>query len=159
MFVDNGDNTFTVRFFHNGCPDYVTVDRYLPTQNGRLVYDGVGAPANNPKNVLWVALAEKAYAQLNESGWLERPNWTNGLNSYDAIEGGFMSKPEAQLTGIPSVDLPVNYTNIFYSYTHGGLVVLGSKSSGVDCRIAQSHAYAVVGYSPINGTVTLFNPW
>ena len=32
MFMDNGDNTYTVRFYRsNGAADYVTVDRQLPT--------------------------------------------------------------------------------------------------------------------------------
>jgi hypothetical protein len=31
MFIDNGDNTYTVRFYHGSVPDYVTVDKFLPT--------------------------------------------------------------------------------------------------------------------------------
>jgi len=34
MFIDNGDGTYTVRFFNNGVADYVTVDRQLPTYVG-----------------------------------------------------------------------------------------------------------------------------
>ncbi len=30
MFTDNGDNTFTVRFYNNGVADYVTVDGLIP---------------------------------------------------------------------------------------------------------------------------------
>src|SRR5260221_4272262 len=71
MFIDNHDNTFTVRFFNKGKPNYVTVDRYFPVDaKGRFVYENRGNAPENSKNVLWVALAEKALAQLNESGWL-----------------------------------------------------------------------------------------
>src|SRR5262249_23114540 len=70
MFVDNGDHTWTVRFYRNGTPDYVTVDDYLPTRNGRFIYANMDLLASDSSNVLWVPLAEKAYAQLNESGWL-----------------------------------------------------------------------------------------
>ena len=41
MFVDNGDNTWTVRYYCNGAADYVTVDRYLPTYSNYAVYADV----------------------------------------------------------------------------------------------------------------------
>src|SRR5439155_5891585 len=63
MFIDNGDGTFTVRFFKSGIADYVTVDEMLPSRNGRFVYANNGDLVSDPTNVLWVALAEKAYAQ------------------------------------------------------------------------------------------------
>ena len=37
MFTDNGDNTFTVRFYKNGVADYVTVDRQTPRQCQRVL--------------------------------------------------------------------------------------------------------------------------
>src|SRR5262249_4155892 len=81
MFSDNGDSTYTVRFFHNGVADYVTVDRYLPTDTqGRFVYACQGDYASSTGNELWVALAEKAYAQVNEEGWLGQPR--DGTNAY-----------------------------------------------------------------------------
>src|SRR5581483_8539566 len=86
LFIDNGDNTFTVRFFRDGVAQYVTVDRYLPTDSaGRVVYAGVGGLYNNAANELWVALAEKAYAQINEAGWIGH----GSSNSYAAIDGGY----------------------------------------------------------------------
>jgi hypothetical protein len=58
MFIDNGDDTFTVRFFNNGVTDYVSVDRYLPTNaSGYAVYaDWGGAASTSSTNELWVAL-------------------------------------------------------------------------------------------------------
>src|SRR5262249_53825994 len=47
MFIDNGDGTWTVRFYDNGSPDYVTVDNYLPS--GGYLYD-------HPQGSLWAAL-------------------------------------------------------------------------------------------------------
>src|SRR5262245_48018977 len=72
MFIDNGDGSFTVRFFKpvNGqmVADYVTVDRYLPVNaNGQFVYANTRDFATNVHNDFWVALAEKAFAQINES--------------------------------------------------------------------------------------------
>src|SRR5204863_6514137 len=57
MFIDNGDNTYTVRFVHNGVNDYVTVDRYLPTDgSGRFVFANMSAYASSASNELWVSL-------------------------------------------------------------------------------------------------------
>lgn len=88
MFIDNGDGSFTVKLFKDNQPQYVTVDRYLPTDaTGKLVFAQVGAAANNPGNILWPALLEKAIAQVAESGWLPE-NASNTINSYRSIDGG-----------------------------------------------------------------------
>jgi hypothetical protein len=82
MFIydgtSNGIDIWTVRFFESGSLVYVTVDNQLPMKDGSVVYD-------RPQGgVLWVALAEKAYAQLNEFA----PNMTPspGENSYAALD-------------------------------------------------------------------------
>jgi hypothetical protein len=61
MFIDNGDSTYTVRFYKNGAPDFVTVDSYLPFYKDTA--DPVLASA---KTCLWVALGQKAYIQEQE---------------------------------------------------------------------------------------------
>jgi hypothetical protein len=78
MFRDNGDDTWSVRFYTNGKTDYVTVDRMMATDTwGNYIYanNGQSVAANNK---LWVALAEKAYAQVNESGRIGQ----DGTNFY-----------------------------------------------------------------------------
>ena len=51
----------------------MTVDSKLPTYGGGgFIYANMGGLASNSNNVLWVALAEKAYAQMNETSWLDR---------------------------------------------------------------------------------------
>ena len=85
MFIANGDGTWTVRFYWNGSPDYVTVDDQLPVYYGDLFYAGHGEAYNNPANVLWVPLAEKAYAQWNETFREGR----NGVNSYLGLTAGW----------------------------------------------------------------------
>ena len=49
--------------------------------------------ANSASNELWTALAEKAYVQINEMGWLRSGLPGNGQNSYSAIEGGYIPGP------------------------------------------------------------------
>src|SRR5947199_872305 len=96
MFTDNGDGTFTVKLYNNGRADYVTVDRYLPTTAaGTAVYASFGGRYDSSANELWVALAEKAYAQANESGWLGR----TAANSYAGIDGGYSDLVLKQVTG------------------------------------------------------------
>ncbi len=75
--VENGATVhlWTIRFFSNGTPQYLTVDNYLPA---------AGSYAATPRGVLWVALLEKAYAQLSESGWNYRPQ----ANAYSSLNGG-----------------------------------------------------------------------
>ena len=46
----------------------------------------IDLPDYGEANLLWAALAEKALAQVNETGLLRRASWEN---SYAAIEGGW----------------------------------------------------------------------
>src|SRR5262249_24772496 len=93
MFIDNGDGTFTVRFFNGPTAEYVTVNQNLPVQSdGTAQYDNF---ARLGSNRLWVALAEKAYAQLNEEGWIGQ----DGTNSYAGLEGGRADLAMAQISG------------------------------------------------------------
>ena len=79
--VENGATVglYSVRFFNGaGVAKYVTVDTELP--NGGQWYD-------QPQNgVLWVALAEKAYAEANGAGYVT--TGTPGSDSYNALNAG-----------------------------------------------------------------------
>ena len=104
MFTVNGDGTYTVRFYNNGQAQYVTVDSYLPTDSaGRLIYARLGAAYNNSANELWTALAEKAYVQINEMGWIRSGLSGNGKNAYSAIEGGYIYAALGHVTGQATV--------------------------------------------------------
>lgn len=159
MFIDNGDNTFTVRFFNNGVADYVTVDRYLPTnQYGYVVYAGLGNLYNNPANELWVSLAEKAYAQLAQEGW-SRPGMAE--NSYAAIEGGWMDAAIQEITGLTTTSTDVN------SMTQSDLINLVNSNQiltagfiyGSGYGVINDHAYTITGYDALTGRFHLRNPW
>jgi Calpain family cysteine protease/Bacterial pre-peptidase C-terminal domain len=158
MFIDNGDNTFTVRFWKNGVADYVTVDRYLPTTDtGYLAYANKGSYYNNSTNELWVTLAEKAYAQLNESGWIYQDN----TNSYKGIgHGGYMSDAFSQITGrnVSSFNV-LDFNSIVNAFNSGQLIGLATLETGVASNIVAAHGYTVVGYNSSTQKFTLFNPW
>jgi hypothetical protein len=78
MFIDNGDNTYTVRFYSqkDGSPLYVTVDNYL--------WSGI-EELGSASRVLWPALVVKAYAQANAYGGLLPSLDASGANSYKAL--------------------------------------------------------------------------
>ena len=99
MIVNNGDDTWTVRFYADGKADYVTVNRQLPVDSeGKLVFDGYGLDYQNSDNVLWLPLLEKAYAQWNETGKEIRANSSlEGNNTYASINGGLSNNVFPQL--------------------------------------------------------------
>jgi hypothetical protein len=154
MFADNGDNTYTVRFYKNGVADYVTVDRYLPTYAGGLPY------AKTPNSELWVALAEKAYAQVNQSGWIQQ----DGTNSYSGIEGGlgYYSIPHVTGRNTAYIYNPsgiVDTNSIKTAFNAGQMITVGSKPSGVASNVVASHEYTLVGYNSSTQKFSLYNPW
>jgi hypothetical protein len=157
MFTNNGDGTYTVRFYDAGVAKYVTVDSMLPTDSGgKLIYDGAGASAKSTSNVLWVALAEKAYAQINQDGWLDRP----AANSYPAIEEGFSDDALTEITGGNTTWTQIvqaTTTQLQAAVTAGKPAILNSLTSPGNGVIG-SHTYPVVAYNPTTQQFTLDNP-
>ncbi len=178
LFIDNGDGTFTTRFyagalgsFYNnglissgfvsgsGTADYVTVNRLLPTySNGTLAYSGYGRSATTSSTTLWIALAEKAYAQWNETGNSGR----DGTNRYAAIEGGWMANVNAQVLGYNSTNYmfsSASKQSLIDAINAGRAVTLGTTSSATAGGLVGGHAYTVTGYNATTDTFSLHNPW
>lgn len=164
MFTINGDGTYGVRFYQNGVGRYVTVDSLLPTYSGGyLLYAGMGSHASSSSNVLWVALAEKAYVQMNEAGWLRPAAWGGGVNSYAGIAGGMFSDVTRQVANRTASTMWVNgssdaaaLNNAVTSHKFVGFASMGTPG---DSRIVGNHQYIVTAYNNTTKTVTLFNPW
>jgi hypothetical protein len=167
MITDNGDNTFTVRFYNNGKADYVTVDRFLPVKENYFFYanNSSGKAFNDNTNEIWVALIEKAYAQVNESGWLGRDN----TNSYTGTDTGRSSNALSVITGRSSEGSrhvasgtwiwekdDIGY--IINAFNTNKPVVFG-HSNDDDSRIVPNHEYTLIDYNAGTGIFTLFNPW
>jgi hypothetical protein len=165
MFVVNGDGTYTARFFNNGQAAYVTVDSQLPTDAaGRLVYAGFGSHHANPANELWAPLAEKAYAQINEMGWLRSGMAGSGQNAYAALSGGYIYAALGHVTGratsrFGSTAGEGGFRVFVSAFNSGQLIGFASRTAPASPTVAPSHAYAVAGYNAATQTVTLFNPW
>jgi hypothetical protein len=180
MIIDNGDHTYTIRFFHDSRPDYVTVDLCLPTQsNGYFAYDYIGHRFDDSANKLWGALIEKAYAQLAESGWSR----DSSRNAYSSLDGGWPNDALATLTGRPRDEFRPDWWWLFGSGTYGtddinriesafrsnqnvvactrhGDIFTGSVTT---TQLINAHCYCVTGISYNTRTrayeVSLRNPW
>jgi hypothetical protein len=190
MFTDDGGGIYTVRFFQLNAAgtwvaDYVTVNSLLPMHgNDKFVYANTafgGQPStlSNPNNILWVALAEKAYAQLAAEG-RSRGNGPSGSggsydltsNSYSAIDYGYNMIAEQQITGFANaIWVTFSSTNqtqaastlaaVEADFQAGDLVTFATwqhihtKENG----LIGYHVYYMTGYDAQNQTVTLTNPY
>jgi hypothetical protein len=150
--VENGSSVgiYTVRFFnYAGTAEYVTVDTELPA--GGTFYD---APANA---VLWVALAEKAYAAANGAGFVTTSYL--GSDSYAALNGGDPAWALQAVTGKSASDFDINPCKIASAYNEGQLVLL-CTGNPVSSHIVSDHCYAVVGYNASSAKrFEVYNPW
>jgi hypothetical protein len=151
MFIDNGDGTFTVRFYYNSKADYVTVTRELAISDSlsTLVFDGCGSLYSDAGNVLWLPLLEKAYVQWNETG---RTGQGNHLNSYQAIASGWMGDVYRQAVGYSSIysmatsasnAAPAAFIMANLSITTGGNGSTTTVNAKTTLIYTVSHHYAV----------------
>lgn len=146
---------YTVRLYDTrGTAHSITVDTMLP--GGGSYYEHAN------RGVLWVGLAEKAYAQANAQGWVvtQYPR----VNSYNALNGGLPSWALSAITGKSARDFDIDPANIAAALAAGKFVVLGSSSHPVNPNIVGgfdgTHAYAVVGYNPASASpFRIYNPW
>jgi hypothetical protein len=180
MFINNGDNTFTVRFFTGeygymftssgaasygfangiGTPTYITVNRMLPaTSSGRFGYSNMGLSLSSTTVPLWLALAEKAYAQWNETGRADR----NGSNTYAGIVAGWMTDVNAQVIGTNSSTDWLNSsskTKLLQALQAGEAVTIGTTASANQAaNWVPNHAYVISRYNAATDTFDLHNPW
>ena len=154
--VDNGATVglYTVRFFNtSGSAVYVKVDTEFPS--GGDYYDHVRNALGT--QVLWVALAEKAYAVANGLGYVTTGN--EYQDSYSALFGGWPSWALPAITGKPAGNYNINSTNLASDWNSGDLIVLVT-SSPRSSYLFPNHCYAVVGYNAASSNpFELFNPW
>jgi hypothetical protein len=150
--VENGSvvGLYTVRFYNkNDVAQYVTVDTELPDSG--YVYDH---PVNN---VLWVALAEKAYVEANALGIVNSEHV--GVNDYDALNFGYSQDALQAITGKPASNYSINPSNIAAAWNQGKFIVL-CTTTPVSSHIVGNHCYALVDYNSSWGDpYKLYNPW
>jgi hypothetical protein len=154
--VDNGATVglYSVRFFRSdGSAFQVPVDTELPS--GGEHYDH--AHNDLGTQVLWVALAEKAYAVSNGLGYVTTGH--EDQDSYGALNGGWPAWALQAITGEPPARSSINPTNIASAWNAGDLIVLDTTDP-TSSAIVGEHCYAVVGYNASSGEpFKVFNPW
>jgi hypothetical protein len=163
QFVDegaigmNGAEVWAVRFYEKGVAQYVTVDNYLPVQNGQFMYADLGQDYTSSSNVLWVALDEKAYAQLCASGWNSRPK----SNAYASLDEGSASTSLPVITGgtYASTNPFSSQAALISAIDAGRLIVLASNGGSRALGIVPNHEYGVLSYDSSTGLFTVLNPW
>lgn len=162
MLLDNGDGTWTVRYYVNGKADYVTVDGMLPTSGGKLVYANRGANCLSADNKLWLPLVEKAYAQWNETGNAGADR--DGTNTYLNLgDGGWSAPVDAQVLGYNALDLPLNALNqqtlIASAVNLACAVTIGTTSKPPGNGLYANHVYVMIGYDSESGIFQLCDPY
>jgi hypothetical protein len=168
MIKDNGDGTYTVKFYQNsyygssGKPVEITVDADLYARSfGGPVYGGsLGGSTAPDKMELWFPLIEKAYAQ-----------WKG---SYDTIgNGGYSGRVMSEVLGAPNSSGSINpgtANHVWEQIKRGGEAghpmtagTHGSSQSALytNTGVYANHAYSVLGATEENGVkyVLLRNPW
>lgn len=148
MIAPMGDGTYAVRFYSGTQAVYVRVDGWLPASGGSPGYAKL-----TPENELWVALAEKAYAQFR-----------GGSNAYSALTGGWMAEVYQALTGVGTNYLYMDDTG-FAGALPGHLAAGHAASTltwwNVTGPFYTNHAYMVKEVVTEGGTtyVTVYNTY
>jgi hypothetical protein len=152
--VENGQTVglYTIRFFNlSNQPVYITVDTTLP--EGGFWEDSI---TTSNGAVLWVALAEKAYAEANYFGYVTTNH--EFLDAYSALDMGYPTWALTAITGQNANNLiSVNSDSINTAWNDGDFVVLGTTTPSSP-YIVPSHAYAVIS-SDAGHSFELLNPW
>lgn len=186
LYIDNGDGTWTVRFYYQNqttgawVPDYVTVDEYFPTtgtgKNMEWNYANAYYDFSDTTLPIWVPLLEKAYCQENASArWVSPGDASSATNSYNNISGKYYgSQAMMQISGQDGYLNTTNLSSLTFEaivagYQGGIGVVFGSNSNppadptnsdlNNSYPLVSDHDYMMVGFNEANQTIQLRNPW
>lgn len=178
MVIDNGDTTYTIRFYQRSgsrfVAQYVTIDQRLAVEQGstELFFANAGSlepdsrdnrdNINDPDNILWSPLIERAYAQ-----WYEfYKNDSSSDSGYTAIgNGGGTDRAISEIIGRSCRSLStrsISFTDIQSVLADGQPIAASSPEKGETDLIVGWHAYTLVdAFVDDMGEqrIILYNPW
>lgn len=152
MVAPLGDGTYAVRYFRGGQEVIVRVDGDLPTYYGTTLANA----RLTPDGEIWVALAEKAYAELR-----------TGANSYPSLAAGWMDAVYQDVTGLSASRQSVGtmsdsaLVSLISSSLSQGNAISASTVLSPTGPVIRNHAYAVQSITNVGGTyyMTVYNVW
>lgn len=154
MIVQNPNDTYSVRFFKDGVPHWITVDGNV---------DGSGTSSANSS---WGAIIERAVVDFEAT-------YLNEVNDYSSLPAGFDKLKE--ITGDTYTTFRALYTTeekwnttdfdlLKTAVLNGQPVQLSSWESSKNADTGQTnlvggHAFAIIGFDDVTNDFILANPW
>ena len=169
MISSNGNGTYGVRFFVDGQPDYVSVNSELPVMSGYQWANGSTLEFANGATDDWVALIEKAYAELNaQTNAPHGMELNSASDSYAGVTAGdgsaltLLTDQSETATSLgpwdSSSSLASLLSSLAASWSAGEeiLIATPANSSG---NLVGGHMFMVSGINASTCALTIQNPW
>jgi len=169
MITANGNGTYSVLFYVNGQPDYVTVNGQLPMMGGGYSWaNGSTTEFANGTVDDWVALVEKAFVELNEQTAAANYGGHPTGNAYEDINGGTaitLSEITDQTfstynlsSGESTGSLSSLMSTLSSDFAAGDEIILSTPTAD-NGNLVGDHMYIVTGVNLAAGTISIQNPW
>jgi hypothetical protein len=168
MISSNGNGSYSVRFYVNGEPDYVTVNRELAVMGGGYEWSDNSTLEFANGSVAWAALIEKAFVQLNEQSAAAEFGGHAAGDAYEDINGGSaqaLTEITDQSFNTYSVDSGESIASLNSLIStlgadwkaHDELIM--STADNTIGNLVGDHMFEVTGVNVAAGTISLQNPW
>jgi hypothetical protein len=168
MITNNGNGTYSVLFYVNGQADYVTVNSQLPVMNGYDWANGATQEFANSTTVSWVALVEKAFAELNGQTAAAQYGGHPTGDAYEDLNGGtaislseitdqtFNTYNLSQNESTPSLSSLM--TTLSGDFKAGDDIILSTPNPD-NGDLVGDHMYMITAVNAAAGTISIQNPW
>lgn len=154
MIVQNSNDTYSVRFFNNGVPTWVTVDNNVYSKGAHVATSS------------WVAIAERANVAFEAT-------YQNDVNSYSSLPGSYEKLKEitgdtyTSFRALTTTEQKWDTTDFDLLKTAVSNGAPAQLSSWVDSKDAvtgqtnfvSAHAFAIIGFDETSNNFILTNPW
>jgi len=169
MITSDGNGAYSVCFYINGQADYVTVNSQLPYMGGGYEWaNGSTLEFANGTVDDWVALVEKAFAELNGQSAAANYGGHPTGNAYEDLSGGTaitLSEITDQTfntynlsPGESTPTLSSLMSTLSADFAAGDEVILSTPAAD-NGNLVGDHMYIVTGINLTAGTISIQNPW